>query len=362
MSTKTITAPSAIQSTLDALWEDKEHRNKIRASLFNLILFTRKGPREEYLQRVIHKLLDKFPSRLFLLHVDPDATQKLTVSVDVLSSEQGDCIITCDLIEIETSLQEQEKIPFLLLPHLIPDLPIFLMWAEDPLQKSVLFTSLQSLATRIIVDSETTSELHAFVSHVLAMHQEGSVEIADLNWARLESWRSLISSTFSSARLLSAIRGTTSLTITYNAQETPFFCHTKIQALYLQAWIAHALGWQIPSHHTASACDTFAYISEEKEVSIQLIPVRNPHLPPGMILALTFTTLDQEHFAFTRNEKQSEQIFFEHSTLTECSLRIQKEVGKAESGQSLIKEICHKGTSVHYIDMLQMLQEAQCLC
>lgn len=353
MTSMQIVPPSKIQSTLDALWEAKENKNKMRASLFNIIFFTEKSPREDYIRKIAYKLIEKFPARIFFISADPNSADELKTAVSVLSTKQGDFDITCDLIEITVSGKDAAKIPLLLLPHIVPDLPVFLVWANDPNRNAGLCEELKQFATRIIFDSESTEDLAAFSQAVLQIQKAYSCEVADLNWARLENWRALISSIFSKPEQIEKLQKTTSLEITFNAQETPFFCHTKIQSIYLQAWIASRLKW-IPTDFSPSFL-SFFYQFHDKKIEVHLKEVKNTSLPPGMILSLEMKTSDEDHFVFSRDPKLPHQISFQYSSAQECFLPTQMLVTKGESGQSLVKEICHKGTSGHYIDALKII-------
>ncbi len=353
MSALQIVPPAKIQSTLNALWEAKENKNKMRASLFNIIFFTEKSSREDYVRKIAYKLIEKFPARIFFISVDPDSADDLKTAVSVLSTKQGDFDITCDLIEITASGKEEAKVPLLLLPHIVPDLPVFLVWAEDPTRNHSLCEELKQFATRIIFDSESTEDLCVFSQSVLEMQRMFSCEVADLNWARLDTWRTLLSSTFSDLEKLEKLKNASSLEITFNAQETPFFCHTKIQSIYLQAWIASRLKW-IPTNFNSSFL-SFSYQFHDKNIEVTLKEVKNAQLPPGMILSLGIQTRDGDHFLFEREAKATNQISFQHSSATNCSLPTRLLVAKGESGQSLVNEICHKGTSQHYIDALKII-------
>ena len=361
MTTSHVVSPSSIQSSLDDLWNAKENKNKMRASLFNLIFFIQKSQREEYIRKVAYNLVEKFPARIFFISLDGNSSEELKTSVAVISTTHGEFDITCDLIEIAASEKEKPKIPFILLPHLIPDLPVFLVWTEDPAFNQSLCDEIKHLATRIIFDSESTEDLSYFAESVLKVHKESSLEVADLNWARLESWRLLISSAFSNIEKLEQLKKATSMTIIYNSQETPFFCHTKIQAIYLQAWIASRLNWKTSSYRDPFFL-SFSYLFNEKAIEVHLKEAKNPKLPPGMILSLEITTSEGGTFLFSTDETHAGQVSFEYSTSTECSLKTNLQIVKGESGQSLVKEICHKGTSQHYIEALEMITHKGPLC
>ncbi len=348
--------PSQIQEGLDSLWNAKDNKNKVKASLFNIIFFTKKSPRDEYIHRIAHKLVEKFPARIFFISSEealPETSLKTAVSV--MTTKQGEFDITCDLIEIHVQGDAEKQVPFILLPHIIPDLPVFLVWAEDPGFESPLCDNLREFATRLIFDSECTEDLCRFSKAIIKIQKETHSEIADLNWARLDSWRDLLSATFSTPEKIADIEKTSSLVITYNSQETPFFCHTKIQSIYLQAWLACRLKWNPDQKRSALDLSRFFYEFQGRNIEVTLLPVKNSKLPPGMILSLEIKTTQDEHYLFTRNLNAPNQISLTYSTKSECKLPTQFLISKGESGQSLVKEICHRGTSEHYQEVLEMI-------
>ncbi len=353
-----IVPPSQIQEELDALWDSQDNKNKIRASLFNLIFFTKQSSREDYVRKISSKLIEKFPSRIFFISLDATSpANSLKTAVSVISTQQGEYNVTCDLIEIFAEGDDGKQVPFLLLPHIIPDLPVFLVWEEDPCLENPLCNELKSFATRIIFDSESTEDLCRFSKAVMKIQSSSNCEIADLNWARMESWRDLLSTTFSNAEKIEQLQNTLSMSITYNAQETPSFCHTKIQSIYLQTWIAARMGWNPDKKRSSLDLCRFFYEVQGRGIEIDLQGVKNAKLPPGMILSVEIKTIQEEHFSFVRDPQTPHKISFIYSTKSACDLPTQFLVSKGESGQSLIKEICHKGTSKHYEEVLQKISD-----
>jgi glucose-6-phosphate dehydrogenase assembly protein OpcA len=361
MTTSTIVEPSKIQEGLDSLWAAKDNTKTVKASLFNIIFFTKKSPRDEYIRKIAYKLIEKFPARIFFITSDPTSSEdSLKTAVSVMTTEQGEYSITCDLIEISAQGKGEKQVPFLLLPHIISDLPIYLVWSEDPAKEDTLCNELQSFATRIIFDSECTEDLCKFSQSVVKLQKANHLEIADLNWGRLESWRDLLAATFSKLEKVEELQRTSSIKITYNSQTTAFFCHTKIQSIYLQAWIASRLKWTPDKKRTASIDLTrFFYEHQGQSVEVQLVGVKADHLPSGMILSLELKTSEEEHYVFSRDENVPHQISLNYSTKNECQLPVKFLISKEESGQSLVKEICHKGTSEHYQEVLEMISNWQ---
>jgi glucose-6-phosphate dehydrogenase assembly protein OpcA len=352
-----LVSPKDIQSTLDQIWESLETKNVARACLFNLIFYTKKGHRLGYIQKLAQKVIEKFPSRVIFILADKMASSSsLKTEVSILTSSQGSFDVACDYIQIDAEGASCDQIPFLVLPHILPDLPVYLVLAEDPTENDPVSYELEQLADRLIFDSEMASSLPLFAKNLLYHYDKLQHDIADLNWARLESFREMLSTAFYSEEKLAPMRQAQTLSLRYNAQKTPFFCHTKIQALYLEAWLSCQLGWQLHSVTREEDMLKFIYRGSSGPITIELIPEELSHLPPGLVLSLHISTSGGEQFSFERDRSSLHQIVFKHATPSSCDLPSRYIFERAESGHSLIKEICHRGTSEHFIHVLHHLE------
>lgn len=353
-------SPADIQRELDRIWESLETKNVARACLFNLIFYTQKNHRSAYIQRLAQKVVEKFPARVIFVTVDKTTKDDfLKTEVSILSSSQFD--IACDYISIEAGGPSHERVPFLVLPHILPDLPVYLVWGEDPSKGDPMCYQLEQFANRLIFDSESTDNLSRFALSLLEHRAKTCADIADLNWARIESWREMLSTAFYSTDCLEQVQRSKKIEITYNAQETTFFCHTEIQAVYLQAWLACQLGWKFQKVQRDKGSLTFFYEGTSGPVEIALTTAQIAKLPPGLILSVEIATADEEHFSFKCDLEYLHQITYLHSTKSECSLPAHYIFTKAESGHSLVKEICHRGSSEHFLKVLNLVKTMDAL-
>ena len=265
---QTIVKPSEIHDTLAKIWDSLESTGKMRASLFNLIFYTEDGPRADYTQKIIQNVIEKFPSRVILIRASH--TEGVVTKVSVLSPRGPEMDVACDLIDITVSQTECLRVPFLILPHILPDLPVYLLWGKDPSLRDPLFLELKKLATRVIFDSECSESLPEFARSALEHYNSCNADIADLNWARCESWRNVISSVFYSEEKLQDLKNAKKIEIRFNAASTSSFCHTQIQALYLQSWLTVQLEWK------------------PEAVEFKLVPDQQKAFAPASLSALTF--------------------------------------------------------------------------
>lgn len=346
-------SPSEISSELKRIWDSLEGTNKMRASLFNLIFYTKTGPTESYIRTISEKVIEKFPSRIiFITDNCESSTDYLNTHVSVLSSKEEQNDIACDAIHIDVSASQRERVPFVILPHILPDLPVYVIWGEDPCETSPLFNQLQKLASRMIFDSESVESLTDFAKNLVTLEKEKSFDIADLNWARIESWRELLTSVFYTKDRLDMLRKSTEIQICYNSEKNENFHHTYIQPLYLQGWLATQLDWRLQKIESLEEKWIFIYKKQNGFVTVSLLPESLSFFKPGAIVSVDIETDNQVHFSFGCNLNTPHLVSMRFSTLEKCEMPLKYVFGKEESGKSLVKEICHRGTSKHFLNLL----------
>ncbi len=359
--TPQIIQPANIQKKLNEIWESIQTTHATRASLFNLIFYTHTDHRSPYIQRLANNVIKKFPARVIFVTLNTQSEKDyLTTEVSIQSANKGEYDVVCDFIRLEAGGASQERIPFVILPHILPDLPVYLAWAEDPCHDVQLFNQLEKFSNRLIFDSESTNNLPLFTKKILEMREKSSIDIADLNWARIESWRDILSSTFYESESLEKIKRAKRINITYNAKTSTFFSHTPIQSFYLQAWLACQLDWKFQKI-TSTDKNHFQIVYQTKDSSLEInmIPMTCEHLPPGLILSTEIFTTLNEHFSFNRNLEIIEQITLNISTPTECAMPCKFLCSKVEAGHSLVKEIYHRGTSEHFVSVLNLVKQME---
>jgi len=356
MTIQQIVSPENIEKQLQAIWEGLAKENKMRASLFNLIVYTHLSPRTDYFRNIVQKVVEKFPCRILFISFDPDAkTPYLKTAVSVVEPLQADVTIACDNIDIGVAGSDLEKVPFLLLPHILPDLPVYLLWAEDPSHENVLFAPLIKLADRAIFDSEGADNLLSFSKTLLELHAKQGIDIADLNWARTEGWRDLLASIFENTNRIEQLKTLKHLKISYNSRETEFFCHLNIQSLYLVCWLASQMKWTYQS--SSATKDTLTFNpSQSVQSQFSIHSDLWEKLGPGTIISIQIESQDGHTYDCTRIPEEYHHVSIQISTPSQCDLPYHFVLGQTATGQSLVKEICTKGTSEHYLNMLKGLE------
>lgn len=356
MSSEYLVEPSKIEQQLNIIWDLLRGKGKVRASLFNLIIYTEKNTRVDYLYKVAQRLIEKFPSRVIFITIDDSApANTIKTSVSAIASDAEHNMIACDFINILLSSDNKERAPFMILPHLLTDLPIYLLWGDDPTKQDPLSRNIEKLAARVIFDSETTEDLSQFAKAILEHQKASGSDIADLNWARIEGWRQLFAQTFKSEDRFNSFQNLSHLNIVYNCLESPFFCHTKIQSLYLQGWLASQCNWKLTRCEKKDKITFLDYNYDNRVIEVTLTPSSEQGSPPGRILEVNIETVNKEKYQFIRSKNMDQIIRIHFSTPLFCQLTSEFIFDKYESGLSLVKEIFHKGTSPHYLKLIQHL-------
>lgn len=340
MTIQQIVEPDRIEPELLKLWEQLS-KDKIRACLFNLIVVNRLSSRTDYIRKIVQTVSGKYPCRvLFITLDDQEKTPSLKTAVSVIGDQQ----VVCDYIDIKVSGSDIGKVSLLILPHLIPDLPVSLLWTEDPTENHSLFEPLVNLSHRVIFDSESASNLLSFAKTVLKLH-EREIDTADLNWARTGGWRDLLASVFTSSQKLEKIQN---IRLAYNEQKTDWFCHLKIQSMYLIGWLSSRLKWKFQQMK-----EPLHFLFENKTAEMQ--SAQWSKLSPGALISIDLATSDGFLYQCSRDKDAFHSVSIQISSEKECQIPYQYHLEKAATGRSLIKEITNRGTSPHYLETLQQI-------
>ena len=87
--------------------------------------------------------------------------------------------VACDRIEISLSPTQEERLISVAIPNLITDLPVYVVWAEDPSKKGPPPEIMKGV-TRFIFDSEASDNLKTFATALLSVQKS---DITDLKEA-----------------------------------------------------------------------------------------------------------------------------------------------------------------------------------
>lgn len=352
MTFQELVSPDKIESRLQEIWEELAKKNTTRACLFNLMVYTQFHSRSEYYRKIVQKLVEQFPCRIIFITSNPSPSSSyLKTTISVIFLEDKGCQAACDQIDIEVAGEESNKIPLLILPHLLPDLPVHLLWGENPTLENPLFEKLATFADRIIFDSEVSHPFSSFIAFVDSYFKKIKACFSDLNWVRTESWRDMLASHFYPQERMAHLKQLKKAHLCFNAEKSTYFSQVQIQALYLQAWISSRLGFSLKEAFPQKQELSLQYSPQAQWI---LSPKSDPRLTPGSILSLEIVT-EKAYYSFQRKEENPDYVMIQESTEKACQLPYSYQLEKESLGLSLTKEILSRGTSLHYQQTTHLL-------
>lgn len=353
MTTQENITTNSIQTELNRLWESQPQKVKIKASLFNLIIYTCEPCRNKYFKKIAQMVMEQFPCRIIFIQQDP-STQSPSLRVNVsVSSPESSKGAACDQIIIEASGEEMKRVPFLILPHLIPDLPIYLLWGENPAKVATILPYLQRLATRVIFDSETTENLKGFSETILKEMETASHEIVDMNWVRTAGWRQIIAQAFDSKERVDLLAKASFIKLVYNDLSDPSFSMPETQAIYMQAWFASCLGWSFERLEKQPDKMVLHYSNHSGPIQIHLISQTRNDLSPEEIIECEIS--DPNNFDCLFLRKMANEVLVKASNQYQCLLPFTLLLPTLQSGRSFMQEIFYQKISTQYPNILKII-------
>lgn len=349
--------PADIEKMLLSLFEKEKKDNLIKSSLFNLVIVTEENERESYLKALCKSLIKKFPCRIIFVKESKKTGDFIKTSVSALKPDGEDEGFFCEFIEFEVSSSYKERISYVIPPHITPDLPVYLLFSKDPsAHDTPASMGLDKIANRIIFDSECIEHLNSFASYIEELHKE-TTSIGDLNWARFTPWRQLLAKVFSNKEKLAALISAETITISYNTLATDSFRHNKIQAAYMQAWIAEKMGWDFKQAECIDKKVLITYTSKYGTHEVYIVGSDpNKDLYPGRLTGIDIQMGD-EKIQFIRDKKSYHLIKICHSTNEICEIPTIYPVTKEGTGTSMTGEIYSKETSKDFLASLKLVKQ-----
>lgn len=304
----------------------------VKAALFNLIVYTETEKRVPYFRSVVDSIIEKFPCRILFIRGDSFGGESI-FRVEKTLRTNG--VVSCDQIDIHATGKHLKEVPFFILPHLAPDLPIAMLWGEDPTKESAVFSEILGSTERLIIDAESIGDLEAFAKRMAKHSDSLPYALIDMHWARIAGWRHVMATVFDTASKLELLKEATEIQIVYNNRKADAFTHPEIGALYLRAWLTARL-----------KCSHFKLEGRPFET-----------LGAATIAELHVRSKKGSEFHLTRSDQAPRSIRVTQSTLETCNLPFTLPLTLGATGPSFIKELLYAPPSPHYFEMLTYLAE-----
>lgn len=331
--------------------EKNNSEHKIdRACLFNLIVYTFKSDKSEYFKEIVNLIIRQFPCRVIFIEAvqNSSSTEKSLKNQEITTRE-----ISWDRLFIQVSEENLARVPFLILPLLIPDLPIYLLWGHDPCTENTILPHLEKLATRLIFDSEATSDLQQFCLKLLEHLNNSPVQIMDMNWARISGWREILLQIYDSPERLEQLAAAKKIRIHYNSSSNSNGLQPETQAIYLQAWLASCLGWSWDGPKVQPKKNSLRYSSTKGKHEIHFLNISDPSFAAEEILEIEVEGCND--YACSLRRTDGHHVEVKASNQFQCELPCTLLMPRLDSGKNLVQEIFYQKTSNQYLAMLKLI-------
>lgn len=336
------------------LSEVPEGCNTLKASLFTLIVLAKDVERTLHCQRMVHLIAKKFPCKVIFISLDTavgEPVLRQQFSSRIIG--EGSTALTCDVLSIQASLDQIHKVPFIVIPEIVADLPVFLLLGHDPIQLQPLVEQLEPYTGRIVFDVSHLDNVGDFAGRILALHHQ--VKYVDLNWARTKPWRESLARVFNTPERLMHLKHCNRLEIRYSHRLSPAPNNMQdSQAIFLQAWIASRLQWEPLSFEDSSDHSLIRYRTNQHETSVFLTPTDSGIMEQGNITCVEFSGENDIHYLLTY-ERDDRHIAVHASSQDRCEMPYTLFVGSFQHGRTLPSEIFQQAASEHYLPMLELL-------
>ncbi len=274
--------------------EGGEAAGVTRACVLNLVVYA-EGPEErEEVDALLDAVIERHPCRALVLIADRAAEEprlEAFISTRCQMSKGGGKQICGEQVTIEAAGEVVSSAATAVAPLLVPDVPVFLWWKDIPHYEDKLFNRLAELSDRVVIDSASFDNPHYDVTRLSRILEErrGSLNLSDLNWGRLTSWRSLVASFWDVADYRDSLSKIESVRIEYDPPDrAPGEIAPK--ALLAVGWLAACLGWEVEGSEPSEAEGgerRFHLRAGERTLEVSLCPTEDAAGRDGMITALT---------------------------------------------------------------------------
>lgn len=334
-----------------------EGKNLQRACLFTLLVVATDLDKAGRSQQLVHMIAKKFPCKILFISINsfhPENT--LLTNRSVMTTTNGGGPISCDLLTIEASADQINKLPFLIIPELLADLPTFLLCAESPFALPVSFHMLNRYIHRTIFEVNDITNYSTFFRSLAEYVKTNPV--VDLNWAKIEPWRSTLFRLFHTEDKLNQLRQLEKIDIRYIRRASHHGASTELQAMLVQAWLASRLGWQVESVEIKENRTAIQYKdSAHHSFILQLLPAESHFLEEGMIESIEMNTSDELHYLISY-ELDDKHIVVHSSSRDRCAIPYTFFVGSLHRGGTLPLELFQPCSSTHYLPTIEYLAQS----
>lgn len=319
-----------------------------RISLFNLVVFLPVATRRNAVNDIVQNIIDRLPVRTIIIVVDENP---LSVTTTPHLLEKGTSKLACEEIVIHTTTKELPQVSFALMPYLLPDLPVYLLWDQNPLIEKTVLPPLLPFATRLIFRADDTDNWQEFGKTMLHHLSHATVEMMDINWAMIGAWRDAFVRLFHTSVAIEQLRCCRQLSLSYSGKNGS----DATQCLYLCSWLAAQLCWSLEHTRPSDSGELYVrYRHHHGTVDVILRPITDSSEPTGTLLTVELQTSDDLSYSLIRHPQgRTATVHISHRD--SCEMPFALPLPTLKRSLNYMRELFHNVAGTHYRNMLHQL-------
>jgi len=257
-------APAAIDEVLERQRRDRQQGNGarplVRASVANMVVVTNTRADGQRALAEVEGLGRWAPSRCVALIAEPPPpTGRQRVRAWARAVHRHPELVWEEVV-VQTNV-DPGRLPAVVLPLLLPELPVFTWWVGTPPIDQKVFEELTSVTDRLIVDSAVFADPAGDLVRLARCAPRLQPALSDTVWGRLVPWRELLAAPFGGPPLREAVERIRRLRV--DAVE-------PTAGLELAGWFASRLDWQLDHAELADDERTARYTTPTGACDVHL--------------------------------------------------------------------------------------------
>lgn len=218
-----------------------------RTAVLTLVAVAADPSTQERIEATLEALIEHHPSRTVVIRTSaatngPELDAWVNVTCKTIGTSGLKACV--DQIVIQSTPPALRRVPNVVLPLLLAELPVVLWWpGEPPLREPLLYDLLEP-ATRFVVDTLGFVHVERTLISLNNLRQRPTVrvDLGDLNWDRLLAWRELVAQFWDVPSWRSQLRSVERVEI--DLGKPAGGRSNRAQALLMAGWLASRLGWR----------------------------------------------------------------------------------------------------------------------
>lgn len=193
--------PGAIEGKFTEIWRATSgaayDESSIRLRVLNFVAFAREPTGVERFREVMGALPQRYPCRGILAVAAPGQEQlNASISAGFWRSASGARHVCSEEVRLVGSADQEPELASAVLALLVPELPVAIWLMDAPDLGGRMSREILETADRVFFDTAGQADAADVFDHILRAGREFELELCDLAWGRIATWRELVAQFF----------------------------------------------------------------------------------------------------------------------------------------------------------------------